>query len=137
MVWKKTWVYRPPKPQVPHSVKAQVETKATELVNSVLKPAHIKSPPKNPRWNYIVDIYTKWRGNCFYFYAKYACPSPRALSPFFDNGFARLEYVGGAGKQSRFNMAYFRHTGKWWEIAHDLSLDECLAEVKEGGLFQP
>jgi hypothetical protein len=118
-------------------VKAQVETKATELVNSVLKPAHIKSPPKNPRWNYIVDIYTKWRGNCFYFYAKYACPSPRALSPFFDNGFARLEYVGGAGKQSRFNMAYFRHTGKWWEIAHDLSLDECLAEVKEGGLFQP
>jgi len=138
--WRKTWVYSPPKlpkPKVPETVRTEVETKATELVNAVLKPAHIKPPRKNTRWNYIVDLYTKWHRSYFYFCAKYASPGPNALSPFFDVGFARLEYVGGLGRQSRFNMAYMRHTGKWFEIRHDLSLDQCLAEIKDGGPFQP
>jgi hypothetical protein len=34
-------------------------------------------------------------------------------------------------------MSYMRHTGRWWEIGHGLSLEQCLAEVREGGLFQP
>ncbi len=137
---RKTWVYsppKPPKPKVPETVKTEVETKATELVNAVLKPAHIRPPRKNTRWNYIVDIYTKWHRSYFYFCAKYASPGPNALSPFFDVRFARLEYIGGLGRQSRFNMAYMRHTGKWFEIRHNLSLDQCLAEIKDGGPFQP
>jgi len=134
---QKTWVYSPPKPKVPDSVKAEVETRATELINAFLKPEHVKPPPKKPRWNYIVDIYTKWHRNYFYFCSKYACPGPNAISPFFDTGLARLEYVGGLGQQSRFNMSYMRHTGKWWEIRHGLSLDQCLAETRKGGLFQP
>jgi hypothetical protein len=133
---QKIWVYSPPKPKVPHAVKVELEAKATELVNTVLKPEHIKPPPKNTRWNYIVDLYTKWHRNYFYFCAKYACPGPNALSPFFDTGFARLEYSGGVGRQSRFNLSYMRPTGRWWEIRHGLSLDRCLAEVRAEGLFQ-
>jgi len=133
----KTWVYSPPKPKVPDAVKVELKTKATELIDAVLKPEHVKPPPKNAKWNYIVDLYTKWHRNYFYFCAKYACPGPNALSPFFDTGFARLEYSGGVGRQSRFNMSYMRHTGRWWEIGHGLSLEQCLAEVREGGLFQP
>jgi hypothetical protein len=117
--------------------KVELKTKATELIDAVLKPEHVKPPPKNAKWNYIVDLYTKWHRNYFYFCAKYACPGPNALSPFFDTGFARLEYSGGVGRQSRFNLSYMRHTGRWWEIGHGLSLEQCLAEVREGGLFQP
>lgn len=87
--------------------------------------------------SYIVDIYTKWHRNYFYFCAKYACPGPNALSPSFDTGFARLECAGGVGRQSFFNLSYMRHTGKWWEIRHGLSLEQCLAEVREGGFFDP
>ena len=134
---QKIWVYNPPKPKVSNAIKRQVEAKATELVSTVLKPEHIKPPPRNPRWNYIVDIYTKWHRNYFYFCAKYACPGPHALSPSFDTGFSRLEYVGSVSQESRFNISYMRHTGRWWEIGHGLSLEECLAEIKEGGLFQP
>ena len=134
---QKTWVYSPPKPKVPDAVKVELQTKATELVDTVLKPAHVKPPRKNTRWNYIVDIYTKWHRNYFYFCAKYACPGPNALSPFFDTGFARLEYVGGTSQNCRFNMAYMRHTGKWFEIRQGLSLNQCLAEVRAGGPFQP
>jgi hypothetical protein len=135
---QKVWVYSPPKPKVPDAVKVGVEIKAIELVDAVLKPEHVvKTPPKNMKWNYIVDIYTKWYRNYFYFCAKYACPGPNALSPFFDTGFARLEYAGGVGQQGRFNLSYMRHTGRWWEIRHGLSLEQCLAEIREGGLFHP
>jgi len=133
----KTWVYSPPKPKVPDAVKVELKTKATELIDAVLKPEHVKPPPKNAKWNYIVDLYTKWHRNYFYFCAKYACPGPNALSPFFDTGFARLEYSGGVSRQSRFNLSYMRHTGRWWKIRHGLSLDQCLAEIKGGGLFHP
>ena len=134
---RKTWVYSPAKAKVPDAIKTEVEVKATELVNAFLKPEHVKPPPKNAKWNYIVDLYTKWHSNYFYFCAKYACPSPNALSPFFDIGFARLEYVSGVGRQSRFNLSYMRHTGKWWEIWHGLSLEQCLGEVRGGGFFNP
>lgn len=134
------WIYsppRPPKSKVPEAVKVELEAKAAELVNSVLKPAHIKPPGKNPRWNYIVDLYAQWHRSYFYFYAKYACPGPNARSPFFEMGFARLEYLGGLGRQSRFNLSYMRHTGKWIEIRENLSLDQCLDEIKSDGAFQP
>ena len=29
------------------------------------------------------------------------------------------------------------HTGRWWEIAQLLSLNECLSWIEEGGLFTP
>jgi hypothetical protein len=131
------WIHSPPKPKVPDAVKAELEAKATELINTILKPEHIEPPPKNPKWNYLVDLYTKWHRNYFYFYAKYACPGLNALSPSFDTGFARLEYVGSAGRKKWFNLSYMRHTGKWWEIRQGLSLEQCLAEIRGSGFFHP
>jgi hypothetical protein len=134
---RKMWVYsppKPPKPKVPDSLNARVTSRAAGLVNTYLKPTHMKYPQKNIRWNYIVDIYTKWQHNCFYFCAKYASPAPNALSPFFEIRFARMEYKEGGG---RFNLSYMRHTDKWLEIYRNLSLDQCLEFIKDGGLFLP
>jgi hypothetical protein len=83
--------------------------------------------------NYLVGLHARWRGPFFYFCSRYCSPGPRALSPFFESKFARLQYAG----DERFNLAYFRHTGQWWEIAQLLSLEECLAEIEAGGLFTP
>ena len=133
---QKTWVYSPPKPakpKVPEAIKAEVDAKATELVNTVLKPAHIKPPRKDERFNYLVDIYTKWYRSYFYSSATYACPGPNALSPSFETKFARMEYV----RDDRFNLSYMRHTGDWLEIYQDLSLDQCLATIRDGGPFLP
>lgn len=65
--------------------------------------------------------------------ARYASPGPNRIAPFFEIGFARMEFVG----DDRFDLAYFRHTGKWWTIYSDLTLDEALDLVKSGGHFQP
>lgn len=133
---QKVWVFRPPrppKPEVPENIKIVVKIKAEELVESFLKPKYIKPPPKDERFNYIVNIYTKWYRSYFYFIAKYACPAPNCITPFFDAKFARMEYIGNG----LFNLSYMRYTEQWLEIYTDLSVDECLATIKDDPHFLP
>ena len=128
------WVYRPPPAsRVPDSVKEQVTAKANEIVETVFKPRYVKPPPKDERFNYIVDIYTKWHKNSLYFRATYACPGPNALSPFFEDSFTRLAYMAN----ERFNLAYMRHTGKWQEVFTGLSMEDAFASIRDQPFFHP
>jgi hypothetical protein len=132
----KMWVYSPAKqsgPKVPETVKTNTEKQAKALIENVLKPQHIKPPVEDTQFNYIVDIYTKWYRNYFYFCAKYACPGPNALSPFFESKFARMEYVG----QNQFDLAFIRHNSEWMMIYPDLTLSECLVTIRNDPLFYP
>jgi hypothetical protein len=131
----KTWVYSPhslPKPKVPEASKAQITERAQVLIEE-WKPIHIKKPPKGYRFNYIVDLYTKWHRNFFYFVAKYASPGPTALSPFFEAPFTRMEYRG----ENRFDVAYMRHTGKWWVVDENLTLTKALETIRGNGIYHP
>ena len=133
---QKRWVYSPlrgPKPKVTDAGKDEVEAKAGALIETALKPNHIKPPPEDARFNYVVDIYTKWYRNYFYLCAKYRCPGPYAITPLFEAKFARLEYVGN----DRYNLSYMRHTEQWWELYTDLSIDECLATIRDEPHFLP
>ena len=128
------WVYAPrPASTVPDSAKRQLTARADEIVETIFKPRYLKPPPKKARFNYIVDIYTKWRKNCLYFRAKYACPGPNALSPFFEDSFTRLAYTA----DGRFNLAYMRHTGRWREVFAGLSMEEALDTVCSESFFHP
>jgi hypothetical protein len=132
----RTWVYSPPKPKkpsVPHGVKAELTSKAQQLIDEHLRPAHVKPAPKMPEFNYIKDIFTMWYQSYFYFCATYASPHPDAFSPTFESRFARMGYQG----EGRFNLAYMRHTGQWWDIHFDLSIDESLKAIKEEPHFLP
>jgi len=121
------------KSKVPDTIKKEVEAKARKLIETILKPKHVKPPSGDEHFNYIIDIYSKWHGNYFYFCTKYACPGPNAISPYFEARFARLEYVGNG----RFNLSYMRHTEKWCEVYTDLSLDESLAAIRNEPFFMP
>ena len=91
---RKTWgpsSLRQKKPQVPDSIKLRVKEKADEIIDNVLKPEHIKPPPTDNDFNYLVDIYSKWYRNYFYFCVKYNCPSPNAISPSFETKLAGKE----------------------------------------------
>ena len=132
----KMWVYspaRPPTPKVPEAVKKDLATKANEFVALVLKPKHLTPEPKDMRFNYIVDIYTKWYRHYFYFCARYCSPSPQAIAPFFEEKFARLEYAGN----QQFDLSYMRHTGQWWELYTDLSVEECFEAIRNEPHFLP
>ncbi len=130
---KKQWVYAPAKPKVSDNLKAEVQKKADQLIESFLKANFIEPPPEDTQWNYIVDIYGKWyRGN-FYFCSKYHCPGPYSVSEYFEAKFVRLQYVGNG----KFNVAYMRHTEKWFEIFQDLTLDQCLEAIRDIPTLHP
>ncbi len=133
---KRTWVFNPKsrsKPKVPDGIKIQVQTRANHLIESELKPKHINPSPIDKEFNYIVDIYSKWYQNYFYFYAKYRCPAPNCISEFFEVTFARLEYI----EDNRFDLSYMRHTGQWFELYTELSLDECMEAIRSEPHFLP
>jgi hypothetical protein len=133
---RKTWVYRPARPAttvVPDAVKADVSAQARDLVETVLKPRHIEPPPDDERFNYIVDIDTKWYRDYFYFFAIYRSPGPTAIRPSFEAKFARLRYRGA----NSFSLAFMRHTGQWIEPYADLTLAQCLEMIRDDPSFVP
>lgn len=130
-----TWLpaqSRPSSIAIPPAFKMQVEKKATELVETVLKPRYAQPKPEEPRFNYIIDVGTKWLGSKLFFIATYACPGPTAISPTFQSKFARMEFVGN----QRFNLSFMRHTGKWVEIFSGQTLEECLQAIRDDFWFQ-
>jgi hypothetical protein len=124
---------KPTRGGVPEAVKAEVTTKANELIETVLKPKHIQPPPENPQFNSIVDIYGKWYQRYFYLCATYRTPRPDAEVSSFEAKFARMEYAGN----THFHLSFMRHTGQWVELYTEMSLDECLASIRDDEFFFP
>jgi hypothetical protein len=119
------------KPTVPADLKKEVQAKADKLVEKVLRPRYIKPPPRKPKFNYPIELWTKWHGSFFYFGSTWASPFPNQISSTFEVRFARLEYIDNR----RFDLAYFRHTEEWQTILADLTLNECLKSIEGGGPF--
>jgi hypothetical protein len=132
---RKPWRISPQKKKtpLPDSVKAELESKAAALIEDVLKPKHVLPPPKDGKFNYIIDIGAKWYRNYFYFFSTYACPGPNALSPTFESKFVRMEYLGNA----RFALYFMRHTGEWVGLYDALSVDESLKAIGDDPWFVP
>ena len=133
---RKAWMISPaktPKPPLPDSLKAEVEARATALIENVLKPKYVLPPPKDGQFNYIIDIGAKWYRNSFYFSSTYACPGPNALTPTFESKFARMECLG----MGRFALSFMRHTGEWVGLYESLTVDECMKAIQDDPWFVP
>ena len=133
---RKAWMAGPakmPKTSVTGTVKDEVDAKATDLIEKVLKPRHVLPPPEGSQFNYVTDIKAKWIGSTCYFISTYACPGPDAIAPTFEQQFGRLAYVGDA----KFTLSFMRHTGKWVELFAGISMDECLKAIQDDPWFQP
>ena len=127
------WVFGNPRRPLSGTVKDEVDTKAGELIEGVLKPKHAKPPPTGHQLNYITNITTKWLGSKCYFISIYRSPGPQAISPTFETKFARMEYVGNA----KFALSFMRHTGQWVELYDALTVGECLKAIQDDPWFQP
>lgn len=120
---------------VPDLIKQTLTLKAEKLLRDKFKPGLpiMAEAAKEHGFNYVADVYTTWRGKYFYFCAKYRDPREDAREEYFEVRTTRLEYVG----RRRFNLAYFRHTGKWLEVYPALSLEDCLETIEQEELFWP
>lgn len=133
---RKSWMAQPPKKQkssLPESLKTEMQTRADQLIADVLNPKHVQPPTEDQAMNYITKIGTKWYRQYFYFVATYACPSPNAISPTFEQKFARMEFVGDA----KFALSYMRHTEEWHGLFDGLSVDQCMKAIQDDPWFIP
>ena len=133
---RKAWMFSPekkPKSSLPGTVKDEVNTKAKELIETVLKPTHVEPPPEGQQLNYITDITFKWLGSKCYFISTYACPGPNALAPTFESKFAKMEYVGNG----KFDLSFMRHTGQWVPLYEGQTVDECMTAIQDDAWFVP
>lgn len=132
---REAWNIRPAKKRVSvtASIKAEVETKAKALIETVLKAKHVLPPRADQQCNYITDIGAKWYRNYFYFFSTYTCPGPNAMSPTFESKFARMEYVG----DGLFALGFKRHTGEWVGLFDAISVDQCMKAIQDDPWFLP
>ena len=129
-VWMRTEI--PPKCKLSKWQKQGLQREAAQFVAEFYKPA-IKPLPDDLRFNYIVDYSTKWHGAYLQFIAKYACPGPNALSPFFESIFARLGYF----RPDSWNIWARRHNDQWMLLGSEMTIPECFEEMRTNPWFHP
>ena len=101
------------------------------LVSQFKKELQKVKPNKN--FNYVVDIYTKWYQNYFYFCEKYKSESENRIADEFETKFVRLEFIS----KNNFNFSYFRHTGQWHLVTENSTLEDCLEMIIGNPNFRP
>ena len=116
-------------------IKEALTQEVESLIERKFKPGLARSAESAQRhgFNYVVEIYTEWRGRFFYICSKYCNPRPHAAEGYFQVRNTRMEHIGGG----RFALSYMRHTGRWCEVYHGLTMSECLETVESEELFWP
>ncbi len=128
-VWVQTGI--PPKCKLQPYEKDRLKAVADKFVDEFYKPTFIRPPPPDERFNYVVDFSTKWHGAYLQFIARYACPGPNAISPFFEIAFARLGYF----RPDRWSLWARRHNDQWIDMGHQMTTEECFKEMRENPWF--
>ena len=64
---------------------------------------------------------------------RYRSGFPENLGEEFDSPFTRLEYLA----HDRFDIHWFRHTGKWFRLFGPLSLAQALHLIETEELLHP
>jgi hypothetical protein len=112
--------------KISENAKREIKKTCDNFIELGLKPEYYKSPKKGKRA--LLDINSRWRGKFIYFIAVISDNNPDALSPQYEEKFARLEYRD----KNHFSLAYLRHTGEWFDITYGgTTLNRCLEMIKE------
>jgi len=129
-VWVRTGI--PPKCKLSKWRKEALKAAAGEFIQNFYKATFLKPPPEDQRFNYIVDFSATWHGPYLQFIAHYACPGPNAMSPFFEVAFARLGYF----RDDAWSLWARRHNDQWMVLGHQMTMQECFAEMRANPWFQ-
>ena len=83
-------------------------------------------------FNYPVDVFSEWRGKAFYLCARYRTRSRRPEDDFLVRQ-TRMTLTGFG----RFDLAYFRHTDRWFTVYRGLTTAQCFEEIEGNEIFWP
>ena len=116
--------------------RADIAAQCERVIAETLKPKFL--PEIRPtEFNYPVDIFGKWRANTYSFVVRYRSGFPDNAGEEFNAPFARLDHLEDNFEETRFDVMWMRHTGRWWLLYHSVSLEEALNHIANDGFFVP
>jgi hypothetical protein len=83
-------------------------------------------------FNYPVVVFSEWRGKAFYLCVRYRART-RTPEDDFIVRHTRMTLTGFG----RFDLAYFRHTERWFTVYRGLTAAECFREIENSEVFWP
>ena len=83
-------------------------------------------------FNYPIEVFSEWRGKAFYLCARYRSRSRRPEDDFVARS-TRLTMTGFG----RFDLAYFRHTERWFTVYRGMPASACFKEIEANEIFWP
>lgn len=125
-VWQPAKPKLPAKPKVADDVRTAVDTQALQVI-AALKKRYCKKP-KDPRFNWPEDIFTRWHRDAFYFVV--CMRTPHEIPMAVETHVARMEHVGGG----KFNLAVPMRKG-WNTFMSDATVGACLEAITESVRF--
>jgi len=83
-------------------------------------------------FNYPIAVFSEWRGKAFYLNVQYRARNRKPEDDFVIRH-TRMTLTGFG----RFDLAYFRHTDRWFTVYRGLTSAECFREIEENEVFWP
>ena len=100
--------------------------------------AAVPRPEIRPtEFNYPVDLHGRWRGRSYSFLTAIGSGFAENLGEEFDAPFVRLDHVEEKLDRLLFDVMWPRHTGRFWPLRSDVTLEEAFAIIEEEGLLWP
>ena len=116
--------------------KAAIGATCERFIAEKLKPRFL--PEIRPiQFNYRVDIFGKWRGSKYSFITRYRSGFADNAGEEFEMAFTRLDHLEECVAETRFDIMWFRHTGRWWRLYSGVTLEEALHLIETEELLQP
>ncbi len=116
---------------VPPDIKAHIESWATRWLGTFARLLQLRAVDPGP-YNYPVEVFSEWRGSVFYLNVRYRSRSRDPKDDFVVRK-ARMTATGFG----RFDLAYFRHTGRWCTVHKSVTAPVCIREIEANEVFWP
>ena len=117
---------------VPATVRQQVDRWARSWLGArFTRLLELRALDPGP-FNFPIAVYSEWRGRAFYLCARYRAPTRKPEDDFVVRH-TRMTLRGFG----RFDLAYFRHTGKWFTVHRGLTAAECFEVIEGNETFWP
>jgi len=117
---------------VPVTVQAQVDRWAAAWLDTKFSRTLQRRAADPGPFNYAVAVFSEWRGNAFYLCVRYRTTTRNPDDDFIVRQ-TRMTLTGFG----RFDLAYFRHTNRWFTVARGLTAVECFEEIDGNEVFWP
>lgn len=110
-------------------LRRQIDRWAERWLSTFARGLQLRSADPGP-FNYPIAVFSEWRGKAFYICTLYRARSRRPEDDFI----SRRARMTGFG---RFDLAFFRHTGRWFTVHSSLTAAQCFKEIEANELYWP